>query len=429
MSKLDKITAKIMKFAQLKYVKILMNAFLSIAAFSIGSSIFNLVKSIPIPVWQTFLTNSGLGAILSIPVTVVSNLYAVMVAICVGYQLAISFDEKPLPVATVAFGAFMILTPFQANVSILNDAGEKISGVASNVLPLSNLGSQGIFLAMFSALLAARIYVFLIKKNIKIKMPDSIPPAVAGMFESMIPTGIVFIVFLIIRCIFAATPYGSAQTFIYTVLQGPLVGIGANPVGCALYLLMDRVFWMFGIHGGMLMYAALGSVRSAASMANIAAFAAGETVPYVEWGLLTMCTDYALVAISILLILCKAKQYKTLGKMSFATSLFNIGEPLMFGMPIILNPIMAIPYIFTPIMNLVLTSSLMKAGILPMISGASLSNVLPVPIALWMSTRSIWGLVWGFVLLALNIVIFFPFIKVADRIALKQEAQEELVEE
>lgn len=96
MSTLDKVTEKVMKFAQLRYIKIIMNAFMSIAAFSIGSSIFSLLKSIPIPPWQNFLAGSGFGDILSIPVNMVSNLYAVMVVIAVGYEVAKSFNRPPL---------------------------------------------------------------------------------------------------------------------------------------------------------------------------------------------------------------------------------------------------------------------------------------------------------------------------------------------
>ena len=179
MSNLDKITEKIMKFAQLRYIKIIMNAFMSVAAFSIGASLFSLLRSIPIPFWQTFLTNTGLTDILNIPITMVSNLYAIMIVICVGYEVAQSFGAKPLPAAMIAFGSFMILTPFNANVAIQNGE-EVVRGVAQNVIGLGPLGSQGIFLAMFTGLIAARLYVFLIQKNIKLKMPASLPPAVAG---------------------------------------------------------------------------------------------------------------------------------------------------------------------------------------------------------------------------------------------------------
>lgn len=287
MSTLDKVTEKVMKFAQLRYIKIIMNAFMSIAAFSIGSSIFSLLKSIPVPPWQNFLASSGSGDVLSIPVNMVSNLYAVMVVIAVGYEVAKSFNRPPLAGAMVSFGAFMILTPFTANVRIVNDAGETITGMASGVISLSALGSQGIFLAMFCGIVGARLYVLMLDKNIKIKMPDSIPPSVAGMFETMIPAGLVFILFMVLRMGFAATSYGTMQSFVYTILQKPLMGIGANPVGAALYLMAGKLLWMFGIHGDMLTYATLGSIRSAATQANMAAFAAGEAVPYLEWTLLT----------------------------------------------------------------------------------------------------------------------------------------------
>lgn len=425
MSTLDKITEKVMKFAQLRYIKIIMNAFMGIAAFSIGASLFSLVKSIPISFWQDFMTSSGLGNILSIPINMVSNLYALMVVLCVGYEVAKSFGERALPVAMTAFGAFMILTPFEATVRITNAAGEIVTGTASNVISLSPLGSQGIFLAMFSGLLAARLYIFLVRKNIKIKMPDSIPPSVAGMFETMIPAGLVFIVFIVIRMIFAATPYGTAQSFIYTILQAPLMGVGATPVGAAIYLMAGKFLWMFGIHGDMLAYATMGSVRSAATQANMAAFAAGEAVPYLEWTLLTPFTNVGILALTLLLLISKSKQHKSLGRMAIATSVFNITEPIMFGLPIILNPVMAVPFVLIPGLDVFLTSIVMRLGLIAPSTGVALSNVIPSPIYLWMSTNSISGLIWGLLILALDIVIFFPFFKVAERMACKEEADEE----
>lgn len=428
MSKLDKITDKVMKFAQLRYIKIIMNAFMGIAAFSIGSSLFSLVKSIPIGPWQDFLTASGLGNILSIPINMVSSLYAIMVVLCVGYEVAKSFNQRPLPAAMVAFGSFMIVTPFEAAVTITNEAGEAISGIAANVLPLGPLGSQGIFVAMICGLVGARLYVLLLEKNIKIKMPDSIPPAVAGMFETMIPAGIVFILFMVFRLGFAQTSYATMQSFIYTVLQAPLMGIGANPIGAALYLMSGKLLWMFGIHGDMLTYATLGSVRSAATQANMAAFAAGTPVPYLEWGLLTPMTNVGILGLTILLLISKSKQHKSLGRLAIATSIFNITEPIMFGLPVILNPIMAIPFVLTPGICVILTSFVMKLGLVAPLTGVALSNVIPTPIYMWMATNSITGLIWGCIIVALCVAIFFPFYKIAEKAALKEEQSEEQTE-
>lgn len=426
MSKLDRITEKVMKFAQLRYIKIIMNAFMSIAAFSIGSSLFSLIKSIPIGAYQDFLTTSGIGEILSIPINMVSSLYAIMVVICVGYELGKSFNQRPLPAAMVAFGSFMILTPFMAQVSITNELGETVSGLATNVISLGALGSQGIFLAMICGLLATRMYVFLLEKNIKIKMPESLPPAVAGMFETMIPAGLVFVVFMLFRVGFENTSYGTMQSFIYTILQKPLMGIGANPIGAALYLMAGKTLWMFGIHGDLLAYATLGSLRTAVTQANMAAFGAGDPVPYLEWGLLTPFANIGILGLTILLLISKSKQYKSLGKLAIATSVFNITEPVMFGMPIILNPIMAIPFILSPGISVMLTSFVMKIGLVAPLTGVALSNVIPAPIYLWMATKSITGLIWGLIIVAINVAIFFPFFKVAERMTLRQEESLEL---
>lgn len=255
-------------------------------------------------------------------------------------------------------------------------------------------------------------------------MPDSIPPSVAGMFETMIPAGIVFILFMALRMGFAQTPYSTMQSFIYTMLQKPLMGIGANPVGAALYLMSGKLLWMFGIHGDMLTYATLGSIRSAATQANMAAFAAGEAAPYLEWAMLTPITNVGILGLTILLLFSKAKQYKSLGQLSIATSIFNITEPVMFGFPIILNPIMALPCVLCPGICVMLTSMVMRMGLVAPLTGVALSNVIPTPIYFWMATNSISGLIWGLILVAVSVAIFFPFFKIAEKAAVKEEQKE-----
>lgn len=204
-----------------------------------------------------------------------------------------------------------------------------------------------------------------------------------------------------------------------------MVGIGATPVGAALYVMAGKFLWMFGIHGDMLTYATLGSVRSAATQANMAAFAAGEAVPYLEWTLLTPFTNVGILALTLLLLISKSKQHKSLGRMAIATSVFNITEPIMFGLPVILNPIMAVPFVLTPGLDVFLTSIVMRLGIIAPSTGVALSNVIPSPIYLWMSSNSISGLIWGLLILVIDMAIFFPFFKVAERMACKEEAATE----
>lgn len=114
-----------------------------------------------------------------------------------------------------------------------------------------------------------------------------------------------------------------------------------------------------------------------------------------------------------------------LGKLSIATSIFNITEPVMFGFPIILNPIMAIPFVLTPGILVFLTSLVMRIGLVAPFTGAALSNVIPTPIYMWMATNSFSGLIWGILCVVISVAIFFPFFKIAERAAVKEESEME----
>lgn len=428
-AKIDAVAEKLTKFTQLRYIKVITNGFMSIAALSIAGSIFSLVKSIPIPAWQSFMTSSGLGAILSIPVSVTSDLIAIFVVLSIANEVAKSFGEKPFSPAIIAFGSFMILTPLSGMAQVVTAEGETIIGTALNVIPLTGMGARGIFLAMLVGILAPRIYIALVKKGITIKMPSSVPPSVGQMFETMIPGGLTFIVFLVLRQIVSLTPFGTMQNLIYTIIQTPLMNATANMAGALLYCVASKVLWLFGIHGGLVTYAAFGSIMKTTGAANASAFAAGEAVPYLEWGLATGMTNIGVLGLTIaMLIFAKSKQYKSLSKLALPTSLFNITEPIVFGFPLIMNPVMAIPFILSPVISLLSTVFVMNIGLVAPITGAGIATTLPTPIYMAFMNSSVSGFIWGTILVVLNVALYFPFLKIADRMACKEEAENEALE-
>ena len=157
---MDKFLEKIVGFTQKRYMKVLMDGFMSIAAVSIAGSLFNLIKSIPIGAWQTFLATSGLGTLLSIPVSITSDLMAIYVVFAMAYCLAKSFNRDGFAAGIIAFGSFMILTPLTASSTAVDPAtGERLVTTVQNAISLSAVGSQGIFLAIIVGLLSARLYV------------------------------------------------------------------------------------------------------------------------------------------------------------------------------------------------------------------------------------------------------------------------------
>lgn len=421
--KIDKLAEKLYKITNLKYIKVIMNGFMSIAALSIAGSIFSLVKSVPIPAWQNFLTASGIGDLLAIPIAVTSDLIAVFVVLAMAYETAVIFGKKPFAPAIVSLGAFMILTPFSGMAQVVTAEGQTIIATALNVIPLTGLGARGVFLAMLVGIFAARLYIFLIDKKIYIKMPEIVPPSVGQMFETMIPGGLVFIVALVLRWLFSLTSYETVQTFIYTMIQSPIMGFGATFGGAMVYLFFHEALWLVGIHGGLVTYATMGTIIKTTGAANAAAFAAGEPVPYLLWGIIMLAYLVKSLAISLDMILfSKSKQYKSLGKLSLPTSLFNISEPLVYGMPVVMNPVMALPWILSAPVTLVLTDWVMRLGLIAPITGAQISTSLPVPLYLSFLNGSFSGFIWGVILIVINMLIFLPFILIGDRTTSKQES-------
>lgn len=417
---MNNIFNKIVSFTQMKYMRVITNGFMSVAAVSIAGSIFTLIKSLPIIAWQTFLTNSGLGSILSIPVSITSDLMALYIVIAMAVQVSKEFKKDGLSCAVIALGAFMILTPFTATVY---NADYTEATQVSNVISVSALGAQGIFLAIIVGITASRLYIFFDEKGWKIKMPDSVPPNVTKMFEMMIPGGLVFLVYLVIRWGFSLTSFATAQSFIYTILQAPLVNIGGGYAGVFVYCVLSKILWLFGIHGGMVCYSAMASIMGTVGAANAAAFAAGTAAPYPEWGWALVLMDAHVLPLTIaMMMVCKSQQFKTLSKLSLPTSIFNISEPLVFGVPVVMNPIIAIPFIITEIFNVVATLGLSSLGILAAPTGASINNMIPTPIQAMLINSSWTGLVWGILIIVINVVIYLPFVKMLDKKALEDEA-------
>ncbi len=423
---MQKIIEKIAKFTNSKWMKILTNGFMNVAAISICGSIFSLIKSFPIPAYQNFLVSSGLGEILGIPVSICSDLMAVYVTLSMGYTVAKAYNQKnPFAASIVALGTFFVLTPFVAQSASIDPAtGERVISTVTGAISTSILGARGIFLAMICGLFGARLYIYFVEKDIKIKLPDSVPDNVAGMFEMMIPGGLTFLVFLVIRYVFSITSFGTAQQFIYTLLQTPLMAVGGGLGGALVYNTVAKLLWCFGVHGGMVTYSALAPVISTAAAANASAYAASTAIPYPEWAFAMIMMDVTVLPLTLAMLLtAKSEQYKTLAKISLPTSLFNISEPLVFGIPIIMNPIIDIPFVLLPPVNLLLTLLATKIGILHAPVGTQVASVMPTPLSLAFATAHWTGAVWAVLLIVMNTLVFIPFFKIVDAKAVKEEQQ------
>ena len=223
---------------------------------------------------------------------------------------------------------------------------------------LSNLGASALFLAFFVAILSNLIFVNLMRfEKIKIKLPDSVPPMIARSFNSLIPAWITISVF----GIFAGTLYGATglyiNTIIYNVIQVPFNQIIGSQIGVSIIVVLSQLLWWTGIHGHMAMNVIAKPVRTAALAANIAAVSAGlvpeefYTLAYVH--LFTNLGGSGIVislALAIL-VFSKRQEYKDITKLSMIPLICGISEPMVFGLPIMLNPIFLIPFVLVPLIT------------------------------------------------------------------------------
>lgn len=422
---MPKFFEKIIAFTKTRYMKAMMDGFMGIAAITIAGSLFNLLKSIPIPAYQTFLTNSGLGALLSIPVSITSDLMAIYVVISMAYCLAKSFKRDGFAAGLIAFGSFMILNPLTASsTSVDPETGERVVTTVNKAISMSSVGSQGIFLAIIVGLLSARLYVFFLDRGWKIKMPDSVPPNVSAMFENMLPGGLTFAIFLVVRYLMSLTSYGTAQALIYGILQAPLMKIGGSFGGLLAYTVLIKVFWFFGIHGGMLVNSAMYPIISTVGAANLSAFAAGTPAPYPDWAYgHVVFASIGLLSLNILMLRAKSQRYKALAKVALPTSIFNITEPMMFGTPIVMNMILLVPFVASPVISILLTKLVMSIGLIAQPTGASGSLFIPSPISLSLLTADWKAFIWVLIVIVINMALYYPFFRVADNQALKEEQE------
>lgn len=433
---IDTLEKKMMPLAEKlgknKVLVAIRDGFLITTPLIIVASLFLLFSNFPIPGWEEFWTgilgeqwSSWFGNVSGAVFSVVGFLSCFGTAYAYGREL----EVDPIQSAAVAIVSFLILTP----MSITMDGTEKpIGGIE-----LQFLGTNGIFLGLVVAIISVLIYSYVTKKGWTIKMPDGVPPAVTKSFAALIPSGVVMLLFFFIRIGFEFTPFETVHNFIFEILQTPLKGAGNTLTAQIIYSLACTIFWFFGINGPAVANSVFAPITKVLTMENLDAYNAGLDLPNIFTDPFSnFFTNFGgggstLSLVIVMVLFCKSERIKKLGKLSLVPGFFGINEPIIFGLPIVLNPIIIIPFILTPTINLILSTIVTKIGLLPYTNGIALPWTTPIGFSGYLSTGSVFAVFWQFFLLALGCAIYYPFIKALDRQYLKEEseAQSEMTEE
>lgn len=347
------------------------------------------------------------------------SIMGAFVIIGIGTKLTESYDIEGIYGGVAAFAAFLILTP------------QTLEGV-SGVIPTNVLGAEGMFLGIFTAFFAAELYRIFVQKNWTIKMPAGVPEAVSRSFSALIPITLTLGVFIVIRIIFSYTPFDTVQNFIYTLIQEPLTSLGSGLAATIVAVLLIQLFWFFGLHGQIIINSVFDPIWYALNDENLQAFQAGEELPniitkqFIDTFLVGMGGSGMTLAVVIgIFLIGRSRQLKELGKLGGPPGIFNVNEPIIFGLPIIMNPLAIIPWLLAPVVITFITYFSMATGLVPKPAGIIVPWTTPVGISGFLATGNAWqGAVLQFFNMAVVFLIWWPFLKLLDKSYYESEKKE-----
>ncbi len=455
---MEKLEKFIMPLAEVigrnKYLIAIRDGFLVSTPLLIIGSIFLLIANFPIPQWLDFIKHFMVGSqsladLLSKQSDATFTIMAIFATVGIGYSFSKEMKITPIFGAVVSLMAWFILMPYQFNTSILalfNANGEAINANIKDItgqvtgIGLSWLGAKGIFIGIICALTSVHLYAFVERKNWIIKMPPGVPPTVVQSFSALIPAGFVMVVFFIVNVIFVSMGT-DAFSFIFKFLQTPLLGLGDTLGAMIVAYIFLHIFWFFGINGGSVVGAVFNPILQTLSLDNQELFRELGTSGYtISNGAHIISQQFqdlfatfggagsTLSLVIAMLFFCKSERIKSLGKLSLVPGIFGINEPVIFGLPIVLNPVIALPFILVPIINIVLSYFAMYIGLFPPTNGINIPWTTPVGISGLLATNWVGGL-FQIALVILGVFIYLPFIKAMDKEYLLEEANAQNNEE
>lgn len=378
-----------------------------------------VLANLPIPNWSEILTNLGEINLLLSKITSGSfGIMALVVSFGVAYHLASFYSISQVSIGILSLSSFIVITPH-----IIDSADQ--TGI-----PYGRLGSGGLFTAIIIGLISTEIFRLFVSKDWTIKMPDTVPPGVSAAFSSILPGATIIFFWAILNKIVELIGLGNLHEVVTTIIGIPLTNLGGGLGGTLIAVALVSIIWFCGIHGADLIGAVMYSIWFAQMDANRAAFEAGEALPnIVSYPFLTnfvwLGGGGATLSLAILLaFFSKSSQSKTIGKLSIVPSIFNINEPLMFGVPIVLNPLLLIPYVIVPIVNVLIAYTVMGIGLVTSPVGINPSWTMPIGLSGAIATNwDIRAVLLQFFLLGVNLLIYYPFFKAVDNKQLAEEQQ------
>ncbi|HFF2708294.1 TPA: PTS sugar transporter subunit IIC [Vibrio cholerae] len=358
-------------------------------------------------VWLNFATTHF--DIIMMPFNMSMGIMTIFVSLGVAYSLAKAYKMDGITSAVLSLMSFLLVA----------------APAKEDSLSMAHMGGTGIFTAAMCAFFAVELYRFMKKHNITIRMPEQVPPAIARSFEVLLPVLAIFLT-LYPLSLFVQAEYGMLIPDAVMAMFKPLISASNTLPAIIGALLVCQLLWFAGIHGAAIVVGLLSPIFLTNISANIDAFVTGQPVPNIFtqpfWDFyIFIGGSGATLALVILMSFSRSAHLKSIGRMSAVPGFFQINEPVIFGSPVVMNPILFLPFVFAPVINATIAYFAIQLGFVGM-------GVATTP---WTTPAIIgasWGSGWTFTpvllvvgLLILDLLIYLPFFKMFEKQVLEQE--------
>lgn len=399
---LDRYLIPVMtKLSEQRHLRAVRDGIISTIPLIIVGSFFLIIAFPPLPALAAAVKPYA-GKIL-LPFRLTMGLMALYASHSIGYHLAKSYKLDGVSGGLLAMAAFLL-----TSVPVTYED----RGLA---LLMENLGGGSMFVAIVMAIFAIEVLRFAKARKLLIKMPEGVPDSVARSFEALIPAAVIIVVVWTIRDLVGF----DIHRFVLELFQ-PLVSAGNTLAGVLAPIIIITLLWATGIHGDSVVGTVARPVWLVLLDQNIAAAAAGQPIPniapepFFQW-FVWIGGSGATISLILLMLFSKAPYLKSMGRATLLPGIFNINEPVIFGVPVMLNPLLFVPFLLSPVTLGILSYYAMLWGFVskPYIL---VPWTLPAPIGAYLATGGDWrAIVLVFVNIAIATVLYYPFLKAYER--------------
>ncbi|MDR0921659.1 MAG: PTS sugar transporter subunit IIC [Lactobacillales bacterium] len=452
----EKIMPLANKIGQNLYLTVLRDAFMLSFPLTMFGSLVVVVNNLP---WFPDNTKSTMSTLFGNGQNATMSIMTVFVTIGIGYYFSKAKNVEAIFGGVISLSSFLILTSFfskafsvtnvvetitkdnNGHIQVIKEGAVQhittvqegmnsaITGDISGILDLNRLGAKGMFLGIIVAFLAAELYTRLTLKGYVIKMPDGVPPAVSKSFSALVPAIGTLLVFLIINALMVGVFKANLHDVIYEVIQKPLTGAGTSLIGTVIAVFFVQFLWFFGLHGQIIVNSVFEPLWQTNMLDNAAATKAGKLLagaPDYPTHIVTKSfmdtftvglggSGSTLVVVILMAFVMKHKQYRDVGRLALAPGIFNVNEPVIFGLPIVMNAAIFIPWLLAPIVSVLVAYAGFATGLVPLTTGAQVPWTVPIGISGFLVTNSVMGALLQIVQFAIIGIIWLPFLKLIDR--------------